>query len=74
MIRSTRPARQLLATTMMAALVATAGASAAIAELDDELVDELLAIEQTKLDPWYGESSTEVYILHIADDSTYFDP
>ena len=38
------------------------------------LVDELVAIEKTKLDPWYGEASTDVYVSHIADDSTYFDP
>ena len=74
MFRMARSARLLLSATMMAALTATAGASAAVAEMDAELVDELVAIEQTKLDPWYGESSTEVYVSHVAEDSTYFDP
>jgi hypothetical protein len=70
----TRSARLFLAATMTAALAVTAGASAAVAEMDAELAEELVAIEQTKLDPWYGEASTEVYISHIAEDSTYFDP
>jgi|GEM_PF-3032416 len=74
MNRLTRPARLLLAATMTAALAVTAGATAVIAEMDEELVDELVAIEQTKLNPWYGESSTEVYVSHVAEDSTYFDP
>ena len=74
MHRMARSARLLLAVTMTAALAVTAGASAAIAEMDAELTEELVAIEKTKLDPWYGESSTEVYVSHVADDSTYFDP
>jgi len=58
----------------IAAALAVTGVVPAMAVMDDELAQELAAIEQTKLDPWYGESSTEVYVSHIAEDSTYFDP
>lgn len=59
---------------MIAAAMAVSGGMSAMAAMDEELVEELVAIEKSKLDPWYGESSTEVYVSHVADDSTYFDP
>jgi len=58
----------------IAAVLAVTGGVPAMAAMDAELTEELVAIEKTKLDPWYGESSTEVYVSHVADDSTYFDP
>ena len=38
------------------------------------LVDELVALEKRKYDPWYGEASPTAYLESLADDSTYFDP
>jgi len=38
------------------------------------LVDELVALEKRKLDPWYGEASTAAYLDTLAGDATYFDP
>lgn len=69
-----RSSRRLTGAIMAAVLAVSAGTAAAVAEMDEELTAELVAIEQTKLDPWYGEASTEVYVSHVAEDSTYFDP
>jgi len=74
MSQFTRPMRALVTAIIMMALAVTAAAPAAAATGDAVLVDELVAIERNKLDPWYGEASTAVYVSHIAEDSTYFDP
>jgi len=74
MSRTAHLMRTVVAATMIAAVAITAGAPA-VAEMGDaELTDELVALERTKLDPWYGRASTAVYIFGLADDSTYFDP
>jgi len=58
----------------MSVLAVTVDATAAAATEDAVLVDELVALEKSKLDPWYGEASTAVYLEGVAEDSTYFDP
>ena len=69
-----RWARSLLVATMTGVLAVTASAGNVMAAFDEGLAEELLTHEQAKLDPWYGEASTEVYVKSIADDSTWFDP
>ncbi len=69
-----RSLRRLAAAAVAAAVAVSAGAAAATAAVDEELTAELVAIEQSKLDPWYGSASTEIYVSHVAEDSTYFDP
>ena len=69
-----RSPRRFVAAAMAAALAVSAGATTAVAEMDEELTAELVAVEQSKLDPWYGSASTEVYVSHVAEDSTFFDP
>jgi len=58
----------------IATVLAVAGSVPTMAAIDAELTDELVAIEKTKLVPWYGRSSTEAYVSYVAEDSTYFDP
>jgi ketosteroid isomerase-like protein len=72
-MRKTISLRLLLAAAVTMALAMGATAPLA-AETDEALVEELVALEQSKLEPWYGESSTAAYIADIADDATYFDP
>ena len=65
--------RPLGATALTAALAIGVTAPAA-AEMDAALAEELVALEQSKLEPWYGEASTAAYVEDIADGATYFDP
>ena len=45
------------------------------AELDEqEVLDELLAMEVAALDGWYGESDPTLYAEQFADTATYYDP
>lgn len=74
MSETVRSLRRMTAAITATALAVSAGASAVTAEMDEELVTELVAIERSKLDPWYGEASTEAYVSQVAADSTYIDP
>ena len=58
MSQFTRQTRALVTATIMMALAVTAVAPTAAQTEDAVLVDELVAIERSKLDPWYGEAST----------------
>ena len=58
----------------MTVLAVPAGVPAAAATGDAVLVDELVALEKSKLDTWYGEASTADYVADVAADATYFDP
>ncbi len=73
MIDIARLLRVLAAVALTAALAISVTAPAA-AEADEAVLEELVALEQSKLEPWYGEASTTAYVEGIADDATYYDP
>jgi hypothetical protein len=43
-------------------------------ESEETVLKELLVLEKTALDVWYGESDPTIYIQQFADKATYFDP
>ena len=43
-------------------------------ESEEAVLKELLVLEKTALDVWYGESDPTIYIQQFADKATYFDP
>ncbi len=44
------------------------------AQSEEEVFEEILALEKTTLDGWYGESDPTGYAELFADEATYFDP
>jgi len=45
-----------------------------VAEADEAILEEMVALEQSKLDLWYGESDPSAYVAEVADDATALDP
>ena len=65
---------RLAVAAVLTAVLAIGLTAPVAAEMDEALAEELVALEQSKLEPWYGEASTAAYIDDIAADATYFDP
>ncbi len=62
---------RVLVTTVLTASLAAGGAVAAGTD-EAAVLEEMVALEQSKLDPWYGKSETEVYLSEVGDETTYF--
>ena len=58
----------------MTMVLAVGVAAPVVAEMDEVLAEELVGVEQAKLESWYGQASTDAYIDDVAEDATYFDP
>ena len=69
----TRSIRFLAATMLVALLTVAIGAPAA-AETEEGMLEKMIALEKSKLDPWYGKASVDGYVAEVADDATLFDP
>ena len=63
-----------LLTTAVLTVALAIGVTAAVTAQDDEaILEEMVALEQSKLDPWF-QSDVAAYVAEITDETTYFDP
>lgn len=44
-----------------------------VAQTDEAILEEMIALEQSKLDPWF-QNDVSAYVAEIGDQTTYFDP
>ena len=72
MTGTVRLLRLVMAAVLVAAL--SIGATAAVvAETDEAILEEMIALEQSKLDPYF-QNDISAYLAEITDETTYFDP
>jgi ketosteroid isomerase-like protein len=72
MTGTVRLLRLVMAAVLVAAL--SIGATAAVvAQEDDAILEEMIALEQSKLDPYF-QNDISAYVAEITDETTYFDP
>lgn len=72
MTRTVRLLRLVMAAVLVTAL--SIGVTAAVVAEDDEaILEEMIALEQSKLDPWF-QNDVSAYVAEITDETTYFDP
>jgi ketosteroid isomerase-like protein len=72
MTGTVRLLRLVMAAVLVAAL--SIGATAAVvAETDEAILEEMIALEQSKLDPYF-QNDISAYVAEITDETTYFDP
>ena len=64
---------RLLAAALLTAALTTSVAAPVGAQDDDAILEEMIALEQSKLDPWF-QNDVSAYVAEIGDDTTYFDP
>jgi ketosteroid isomerase-like protein len=72
MTGTVRLLRLVMPAVLMAAL--SIGVTAPVAAQDDDaILEEMIALEQSKLDPWF-QNDVAAYMAEITDETTYFDP
>ena len=72
MTGTVRLSRLVMAAVLVAAL--SIGATAAVvAESDEAILEEMIALEQSKLDPYF-QNDNSAYLAEITEEATYFDP
>ena len=64
---------RLLAAALLMAALSVSVAAPVVAQDDDAILDEMIALEQSKLDSWF-QNDVSAYVAEIGDDTTYFDP
>ena len=63
-----------LAVTAALSVALTLSIGTAVSAQDDQaILDEMLALEQGKLDAWF-QNDVSAYVAEIGDETTYFDP
>ena len=60
-------------TALLAAALAIGVTAPVAAEADEAILDEMVALEESKLDLWYGESDPSAYVAEVAEDATAYD-
>ena len=72
MTGTVRLLRLAMAAVLLAAL--SIGVTAPVAAQDDDtILEEMIALEQSKLDPYF-QNDVSAYVAEITDETTYFDP
>ena len=72
MTETVRLSRLGMAAVLVAAL-SIGATTAVVAESDEAILEEMIALEQSKLDPWF-QNDVSAYVAEFTDETTYFDP
>jgi ketosteroid isomerase-like protein len=72
-MRGTIRLLRFVMTTVLTVALAIGVTAPVAAEADEAILEEMIALEQSKLDLWYGESDPSAYVAEVADDATAFD-
>ena len=73
-MRGTIRLLRFVMTAVLTAALAIGVTAPVAAEADEAILKEMIALEQSKLDLWYGESDPSAYVAEVADDATALDP
>ena len=73
-MRGTIRLLRFVMTAVLTAALAIGVTAPVAAEADEAILEEMIALEQSKLDLWYGESDPSAYVAEVADDATALDP
>jgi len=71
-MRGTIRLLRLLVTAVLTVALAIGVTAAVTAQDDEAILEEMVALEKSKLDPWY-QNDIAAYVAEVSDETTYFD-